>query len=84
MTHALTKAICISPSTWLFKVCTKYLSLTLLVKALSREMDPVLFVISVVVTVCGHLFEIYTIVAEIHEGFDLVFGIKNVTVPLSS
>ena len=27
---------------------------------------PVLFVISVVVSVCGHFVEIYTIVAEIH------------------
>ena len=38
---------------------------------------PLLFVIPVVVSVCGHLFEIYTIVAEIHEGIDLVFGMKN-------
>ena len=35
---------------------------------------PVLFVTPVVVSVCGHFLEIYTIVAEIHEGIDLVFG----------
>ena len=38
---------------------------------------PVLFVIPVVVSVCGHLFKIYTIVAEIHEGINLVLGMKN-------
>ena len=37
---------------------------------------PVLFVLPVVVSVCGHLFEIYTIVVEIHECIDLEFGIK--------
>ena len=36
-----------------------------------------LFVIPVLVTVCGHIFEIYTIVAEIHEDINLVFGMKN-------
>ena len=25
----------------------------------------------------GHLFEIYTIVATLHEGIDLVIGMKN-------
>ena len=38
---------------------------------------PVLFVIPVVVSVCGHFFEIYTIDAEIHEGIDLAFGMKS-------
>ena len=38
---------------------------------------PVVFVISVVVIVCGHLFEIYIIVPEIHEGTDIVFVVKN-------
>ena len=38
---------------------------------------PVLFVIPVAVSVCGHLFEIYTIVAKIHEGIDIGFGMKN-------
>ena len=36
----------------------------------------VLLVIPVVVSVCGNLFEIYTIVAEIHKGIGLVFGMK--------
>ena len=38
---------------------------------------PELFMIPVVVGVCGHLFQIYTIDAEIHEGIDLVFGMKH-------
>ena len=37
----------------------------------------VLFVIPVVVSICGHLFEIYTIAAEMHEGVDLVFCMKD-------
>ena len=38
---------------------------------------PVFFVIPVIVSVCGHLLEIYCIVVEVHEGIDLVFGMKN-------
>ena len=29
--------------------------------------------------ITGHIFEIYTIVAEIDDGMDLVFGFKNMT-----
>ena len=43
----------------------------------NRQHVPVLFVIPVVVSVCGHLLEIYTMVAEIHKGINLVFGMKN-------
>ena len=38
----------------------------------------VLFVISVIIDVHGHRFEIYTLVSEIHENVDLVLGIKDV------
>ena len=27
---------------------------------------------------CGHRFEIFTLVSEIHENVDLVFGTKNI------
>ena len=37
-----------------------------------------LFIIPVIIDVHGHRFEIYTLVSEIHENIDLVFGIKNV------
>ena len=38
----------------------------------------VLFIISVIVEVHGHRFEIYTLVSKIHENVDLLLGIKNV------
>ena len=38
---------------------------------------PTLFVISIQFMAHGHMFEIYTIVAEIDDGMDLVFGFKN-------
>ena len=38
-----------------------------------------LYVIPILFMSCGHTFEIYTIVAEIDNGMDLVFGFKNMT-----
>ena len=38
----------------------------------------VLFIIPVIVDICGHRFKIYTLVSEIHENVNLVLGIKNV------
>ena len=38
----------------------------------------VLFIISVIVDIQGHRFEIYTLVSEIHENEDLVLEIMNV------
>ena len=38
----------------------------------------VLFVISVVIDVYGHRFEVFTLVSEIHDNVDLVLGMKNV------
>ena len=40
---------------------------------------PTLFVIPLMFITHGHTFEIYTIVAEIDDGMDLVFGFKNMT-----
>ena len=37
---------------------------------------PALFVILVLFVACGHTFEIFTIVAEVDDGVDLVFGFK--------
>ena len=31
----------------------------------------------IIVNLSGHIFEIYTLVSEIHENVDLVLGIKN-------
>ena len=38
----------------------------------------ILFIISVIIDIHGHRFEIYTLVTEIHENVDMVLGIKNV------
>ena len=38
----------------------------------------VLFIIPVVIDKCGHRFEIFTLVSEMHENVDLVLGIKNI------
>ena len=37
----------------------------------------VLFVILVIIEIHGHLFEVFTLVSEIHDNVDLVLGIKN-------
>ena len=38
---------------------------------------PALFVIPILLMACGHTFEIFTIVSEIDNDMDLVFGFKN-------
>ena len=40
---------------------------------------PTLFVIPIQFMTNGHIFEVHTIVAEIDDGMDLVFGFKNMT-----
>ena len=37
----------------------------------------VLFVIPVIIEIRGHLFEVFTLVSEIHDNVDLVLGMKN-------
>ena len=37
----------------------------------------VLFVIPVIIEIHGHLFEVFTLVSEIHDNVDLVLGMKN-------
>ena len=37
-----------------------------------------MFVIPVIIDVCGHRFEVFTLVSEIHDNVDLVLGMKNV------
>ena len=38
----------------------------------------VLFVISVIIDIHGHRFEIFTLVSKIHDNVDLVMGMKNI------
>ena len=37
----------------------------------------VLFIIPVIIEVYGHIFEVFTLVSEIHDNVDLVLGMKN-------
>ena len=37
----------------------------------------VLFIVPVIIEVHGHLFEVFTLVSEIHDNVDLVLGMKN-------
>ena len=37
-----------------------------------------LFIIPIVIDICGHRFKISTLGSEIHKNVDLVFGIKNI------
>ena len=43
----------------------------------SGQCIPVLFVVTVIVTIGTHTFEIFTTVCDIHDGMDLVFGMQN-------
>ena len=52
-------------------------TLYLMIKIGNGSIVQVLFVIPLLFMFHGHLFEIYTIVADIDDGIDLVFGFKN-------
>ena len=56
----------------------KFASKTQRIQVGNGQFVSVLFIITVIIDVHGHRFEIYTLVAEIHENVDLVLGIKNV------
>ena len=49
------------------------------IKIGNGSLIPTLFVICIQFMTNGHIFEIHTIVAEIDDGMDLVFGFKNMT-----
>ena len=49
------------------------------IKIENGSIIPTLFVIPIQFMTNGHIFEIYTIVAEIDDSMDLVFGFKNMT-----
>ena len=55
----------------------KFKSLTRRIQVGNGQYIGVLFVIPVLVTIQNHIFEIFTLVSEIHENVDLVLGIKN-------
>ena len=55
----------------------KFTSTTRRIQVGNGQYVGVLFVISVIITIQKHRFEIFTLVSEIHENVDLVLGIKN-------
>ena len=56
----------------------KFASKTQRIQVGNGQFVSVLFIIPVIIDVHGHRFEIYPLVAEIHENVDLVVGVKNV------
>ena len=56
----------------------KFASETQRIQVGNKQFVSVLFIISIVIDIHGHRFEIFTLVSKIHENVDLVFGIKNI------
>ena len=56
----------------------KFASKTQKIQAGNGQFVCVLFIIPIMIDIHGHRFEIFTLVSEIHESIDLVFGIKNI------
>ena len=56
----------------------QFASKTQRIQVANGQCVSVLFIIPVIVDIHGYRFEINTLVSEIHENVDLVFGIKNV------
>ena len=56
----------------------KFASKTQRIQLGNGEFVSVLFIISVIIDIHGHRFEIYTLFSEIPENVDLVLGMKNV------
>ena len=55
----------------------KFTSTTRRIQVGNGQYVGVLFVIPVIITIQKYIFEIFTLVSEIHENLDLVLGIKN-------
>ena len=56
----------------------KFSSTTQRVQVGNGQCVAVLFVIPVIIDVCRHRFEMFTLVSEIHDNVDLMLGMKNV------
>ena len=55
----------------------KYVTTCTRIRIGNGSIVPALFVIPILFMACGHTFKIFTIVAEIDDDMDLVFGFKN-------
>ena len=56
----------------------KFASKTQRIQAGNGQYVRVLFVIPVIVEICGHRLEVFTLVSEIFDNVDMVLGIKNI------
>ena len=56
----------------------KFASKTKRIQVGNGQFVSVVFIIQIIVDIHRHRFEIYTLVAEIHENVDLILGIKNI------
>ena len=56
----------------------KFSSNTQRIQVGNRQYVSVIFVIPVIIYICRHRFEIFTLVSEIHDNVDLVMGMKNI------
>ena len=54
----------------------KFASKTQRIQVGNGQYVNILFVIPIVVNICGYRFKVYTLVSKIHENVDLVLGIK--------
>ena len=54
----------------------KFASKTKRIQVGNGQYVSILFAILIVVSISSHMFEIYTLVSQIHENGDLVLGIK--------
>ena len=56
---------------------TKFAPTTQRIQVVNGQYVAVLFIIPVIIEVHGHMFEVFTLVSEIHDNIDLVLGMKN-------
>ena len=56
----------------------KFASKTQRIQVGNGQYNEVLFVISVIVEICSHRLEVFTLVSEIFHNVDMVLGIKNI------
>ena len=61
----------------IFHALPKFVPTTQRIQAGNGQYVAVLFVILVIIEIHGHLFEVFTLVSEIHDNVDLVLGMKN-------
>ena len=55
----------------------KFASKTQRIQVGNSQYDGVLFVIPVIIEICGHKLEVFSLVSEIFDNVDIVLGIKN-------